>query len=65
MSFILGAAKALVTGVAAGGATLAVYLGVDPELVAIVALIVTPVLVYAVPNIRVDGPQESAVNVRL
>lgn len=60
---ILGAAKALVAGVAAGGAALAVYLGVDPELVALVAVIVTPVLTYLVPNVHVAGPQESAADV--
>lgn len=58
--FLLGAAKAVVTGIAAGGAALAVYLGVSPDLVAIVTVIVTPVLVYITPNVRVGGPQESA-----
>lgn len=57
---ILGALKALVTGVAVGGATLAIYLGADAELVAIVTLIVTPSFTYLVPNVTLGGPQESA-----
>lgn len=53
METVKGALKALVSGVATGGAALAIYLGVDPELVSIVALIVTPLLVYLVPNAEV------------
>ena len=64
-AFILGALKALVTGVAAGGAALAIYLGAAAELVAIVTVIVAPVLTYLVPNVSVTGPQESAENVRV
>lgn len=49
-SFLQGAAKALVAGLVAGGATLAVYLGVDPQLVGILGTILGPLAVYIVPN---------------
>lgn len=63
VAWILGALKALVAGVAVGGAALAIYLGVDKELVAILTVIFGPLLVYIVPNIGTGGNQESAIGV--
>lgn len=48
--FLQGAAKAVVAGIAAGGAALAVLLGADPEVVAALAVVLGPLLVYITPN---------------
>ena len=48
--FLQGAAKAVVAGIAAGGAALAVVLGADPEVVAAVAAVLAPLFVYLTPN---------------
>lgn len=65
MKFILGALKALVAGIAIGGAGLAVVLGAAPELVAAVGVVLGPLFVYIVPNLRTDGAQESAAGVKV
>lgn len=64
VEFLLGAAKALVAGVATSGAALAVLLGVDPELAAAVTAVLGPLFVYLVPNLTTGGLQESAESVR-
>lgn len=48
--WLKGAAKAVVAGLVAGGGALLIYLNVDPDLVAILGLILGPLAVYAVPN---------------
>lgn len=65
VNFILGAAKALVAGVATGGYALLLLLGVDETLATVLWVIGTPLLTYLVPNVQTKGPQESAVTVRV
>lgn len=50
VGWLKGAAKALAAGAVAGGGALALYLNVDPDLVAILGLILGPLAVYVVPN---------------
>ena len=47
---VMGALKAVVAGVFAGGAALAVVLGADPELTAAIFVVLTPLMVYLAPN---------------
>ena len=49
-AWLAGAAKALAAGAVAGGGALLIYLDVDPDLVAILGLILGPLAVYVVPN---------------
>lgn len=52
LDFILGAAKALVAGLVAGGGALLLYLHVPAELVAVLGVILGPLAVYLVPNLH-------------
>jgi hypothetical protein len=48
--WLLGAAKAVVAGIAIGGAGLAIVLGADKEIVGAVAIVLGPLLVYITKN---------------
>lgn len=54
-SWLSGAAKAVAAGIVAGGGALLIYLNVDPDLVAILGLILGPLAVFVVPNAGASG----------
>lgn len=60
VEFVLGALKALVAGVAIGGAALAILLGADPAVVGAVGVVLGPLAVYLTGNKQLGGVQESA-----
>jgi hypothetical protein len=50
VNWLLGAAKAVVAGIAVGGAAVAIDAGADPKTVGLVGVVLAPLFVYITRN---------------